>query len=140
LFGDAGTGHKLFTDNCARCHGNDGTGSTRPALWARVLQHRRVDGSRRTSASFIRHNMPFDKPGLLTDQQSYDIAAYITSMPRPDQPGKETDWPTGGAPTDVPYDTRATKPSTRPVPAGEPGQRRRREPALRHPQVVVTGV
>ena len=62
------------------------------------------------AASFVRHNMPFDKPGTLTDQQAYDVAAYIDSHARPDSPGKELDWPTGGAPPDVPYATRDHKP------------------------------
>jgi thiosulfate dehydrogenase len=61
------------------------------------------------AASFIRHNMPFDKPGTLTDQQSFDIASYVTGMARPDLPGKERDWPDGGAPNDVPYDTKGRK-------------------------------
>jgi thiosulfate dehydrogenase len=58
------------------------------------------------AASFIRHNMPFDNPGTLTDQQAFDVGAYITAMARPDMPGKERDWPEGGAPNDVPYDTK----------------------------------
>ena len=61
------------------------------------------------AASFIRRNMPFDRPGALNDQQAFDIAAYITAMPRPDSPGKEDDWPNGGAPSDVPYDTKGHK-------------------------------
>jgi thiosulfate dehydrogenase len=59
------------------------------------------------AAAFIRYNMPFDRPGTLTDQQAFDIAAYVTSMPRPDFPGKEKDWPRGDAPPDVPYSTDA---------------------------------
>jgi thiosulfate dehydrogenase len=35
-----------------------------------------------------------------------DVATYVTSQPRPDYPGKENDWPAGGAPPDVPYTTR----------------------------------
>jgi cytochrome c len=58
------------------------------------------------AASFIRHNMPLDQPGTLTDQQAYDVAAFITAMARPDMPGKVRDWPDGGAPADVPYDTK----------------------------------
>ena len=61
------------------------------------------------AASFIRHNMPFDRPGTLTDRQAYDVAAYITAMTRPDSPGKENDWPNGGTPPDVPYDTKGHK-------------------------------
>jgi len=49
--------------------------------------------------------MPQNNPGTLTDQQAYDASAFINSHPRPDSPGKEKDWPAGGAPRDVPYNT-----------------------------------
>ena len=39
------------------------------------------------AAAFIRHNMPLDRPGKLTDAQAWDVAAYITSLPRMDLPG-----------------------------------------------------
>jgi thiosulfate dehydrogenase len=111
LTGDSSLGRKLFTDNCTRCHGNDGAGiGPVPALWgAKSFSIGASMARTERAASFIRHNMPFDKPGSLTDQQAYDIAAYITSMARPDQPGKETDWPGGGVPFDVPYDTKGHK-------------------------------
>jgi thiosulfate dehydrogenase len=50
--------------------------------------------------------MPFDNPGSLTDQQAFDIAAYVVSRPRPDFPGKENDWPNGDAPPDAAYPTK----------------------------------
>ena len=40
-------------------------------------------------------------------QQAADVAAYITSRPRPDFPGKEHDWPRGDPPPDVAYATLA---------------------------------
>ena len=58
------------------------------------------------AASFIRHFMPQVNPGSLTDQQAFDLAAYVNSHARPDSPGKADDWPQGGAPADVPYDTK----------------------------------
>jgi thiosulfate dehydrogenase len=61
---------------------------------------------RERAASFIWHNMPQSAPGSLTPQNAYDLAAYINSHPRPDSPGKENDWPSGGAPKDVPYATK----------------------------------
>ena len=111
LTGDSATGRKVFVDNCVRCHGNDGAGiGPVPALWGPKSFSVGASMARaERAASFIRHNMPFDKPGSLTDQQAFDVARYITSMVRPDQPGKETDWPTGGAPADVPYDTKGHK-------------------------------
>lgn len=111
LTGDSATGRRLFTDNCARCHGNNGAGiGPVPALWGPKSFSVGASMARvERAASFIRHNMPFDKPGSLTDQQAFDIAAYVTSMARPDQPGKESDWPSGDAPADVPYDTKGHK-------------------------------
>jgi thiosulfate dehydrogenase len=111
LTGDSARGKGLFSDNCARCHGGDGLGmGVIPALWGPKSFSIGASMARpERAASFIRHNMPFDRPGTLTDQQAFDIAAYVTSMPRPDSPGKEMDWPNGGAPADVPYDTKGRK-------------------------------
>jgi thiosulfate dehydrogenase len=108
LKGDSMLGHALFTDNCARCHGNNGSGmGVIPALWGPKSFSIGASMARlERAASFIRHNMPFDHPGTLTDQQAFDVAAYVTAMSRPDSPGKESDWPSGGAPPDVPYDTK----------------------------------
>ena len=50
--------------------------------------------------------MPLSNPGSLTDQQAYDVSAYINAHPRPDSPGKEQDWPAEGVPYNVPYATR----------------------------------
>ena len=111
LTGDSARGRPLFLDNCARCHGTDGGGmGAIPALWGPKSFSIGASMARQErAASFIQHNMPFDRPGTLTHQQAFDIAAYVTSMPRPDSPGKELDWPNGGGPTDVPYDTKGHK-------------------------------
>ena len=111
LNGDSARGRRLYVDNCARCHGSNGAGmGPIPALWgSRSFDIGASLARRERAASFIRGNMPFDRPGSLTVQQSFDIAAYITSMPRPDLPGKENDWAAGGAPSDVPYDTKGHK-------------------------------
>lgn len=110
--GDSTRGGKLFTDNCARCHGNNGGGmGPIPALWGPKSFSIGASMARQErAASFIRHNMPFDHPGSLNFQQAFDIAAFITSKQRPDSPGKENDWPLGvGVPIDVPYDTKGHK-------------------------------
>ena len=111
LTGDSSQGRRVFVDNCARCHGNSGAGMGQiPALWGPQSFSIGASMARtERAASFIRHNMPFDRPGTLTDQQAYDVAAYITSMPRVDMPMKNKDWPDGGAPADVPYETRGHK-------------------------------
>ena len=105
---DSTRGHLLFRDNCARCHGTNGQGiGVVPALWgARSYSIGASMARVERAAAFISHNMPFDRPGTLSDQQAYDIAAYINSMSRPDLPGKENDWPQGGAPPDTPYETK----------------------------------
>jgi len=108
LVGDTPRGATLFASNCVRCHGPDGVGIANvPALWGPKSFSVGASMAREErAASFIRHNMPFDKPGTLTDQDAFDIAAYVTAKARPDSPGKEHDWPLGGAPADVPYDTK----------------------------------
>ena len=112
LTGDSGRGRELFTSTCARCHGLDGAGvAAVPALWGPRSYSIGASMARvERAASFVRHNMPFDRPGSLTDQQSYDVAAFVNAHPRPDSPGKELDWPNGGAPGDVPYATKGHMP------------------------------
>jgi thiosulfate dehydrogenase len=112
LKGDSAIGRMLFASRCARCHGDDGGGTVvAPPLWGTESFNIGAGMARlRTAASFIRHNMPYDQPGTLTDQQAFDVAAYVTSRPRPDLPGKEYDWPRGGAPPDVAYPTLGTPP------------------------------
>jgi thiosulfate dehydrogenase len=111
LKSDSATGGKLYVENCARCHGDQGAGmGPIPALWGKNSFSIGASMARvERAASFIKHNMPFDRPGTLTDQQAYDLAAYVTSMTRPDLPGKENDYPQGGAPGDTPYDTKGRK-------------------------------
>ena len=106
--GDTARGAEVYRTTCARCHGADGGGMVKvPALWGPKSYSIGASMARlERAASFVRHNMPFDKPGTLTDHEAYDVAAYITSRPRPDMPRKQYDWPLGGAPADVPYDTR----------------------------------
>ena len=109
--GDTGRGIEVYKAACARCHGADGAGMAKvPALWGpRSFSVGASMARLERAASFVRHNMPFDKPGTLSDREAYDVAAYITAKPRPDLPAKARDWPFGGAPADVPYDTKGHK-------------------------------
>ncbi|MES2359211.1 MAG: c-type cytochrome [Gemmatimonadota bacterium] len=111
MSGETSRGASIFTARCARCHGADGQGIP-PAtpLWGPRSYSIGASLARmERAASFIRHNMPFDSAGILSDQQAYDVAAFVVSHPRRDSHGKELDWPNGGAPRDVPYDTRGHK-------------------------------
>lgn len=110
LHGDSAAGRMLFAAECARCHNEDGSGGVGPALWGDGSYNIGAGMARlRTAASFIRHNMPFDKPGTLTDEQAANLAAFINAQPRPDLAGKEHDWPNGDAPPDAAYETLSAK-------------------------------
>jgi len=108
--GDTVEGARVFQEKCARCHGRDGGGSTAgslfPAVWGPKSFNIGAGMARiRTIGAFIRRNMPRDLPGSLSEAEAGSVAAYITSRPRPDFPGKEHDWPCGHRPADVPYQT-----------------------------------
>lgn len=108
LRGDSARGAALFASTCVACHGVEGNGNRPliPALWGEGSYSIGASMAREErAAAFIRHFMPKSNPGSLTDQQAYDLSAYINSHPRPDSPGKENDWPLGGAAADVPYNT-----------------------------------
>ncbi len=107
--GDSARGHAVYATTCAACHGLDGEGGVvprAPALWgARSFSIGASMARIEVAAAFVRHNMPLSQPGSLTDQQAWDVAAYLNRQPRPDMPAKEQDWPLGGAPAGVPYNT-----------------------------------
>ncbi|HEU5174710.1 MAG TPA: c-type cytochrome [Gemmatimonadaceae bacterium] len=108
LTGDTTRGAAVFAAKCVACHGQDGQGNVGiPALWGPKSYSIGASMSRHSkAASFIWHNMPLGQGRTLTHQEAYDVASYVNSRPRPDSPGKENDWPVGGAPADVPYDTK----------------------------------
>jgi thiosulfate dehydrogenase len=110
LTGDTARGAALYTTSCARCHGPDGAGMAAvPALWGPKSYNIAASMARvSVAAAFVRRNMPFDQPGTLTDQQAFDVAAYVNSHARTDFKGKENDYPYGGAPPDTPYPTRTS--------------------------------
>jgi thiosulfate dehydrogenase len=106
---DTVAGRETFRTVCAGCHGAAGEGTvSAPPVWGPRSFNIGAGMARvRTAASFIRDNMPFDRPGSLTDQQAFDVAAYVVAQPRPDLPGKEYDWPNADPPPDVAYPTQA---------------------------------
>jgi thiosulfate dehydrogenase len=112
LDGDTTRGAATFAAKCSVCHGVDGAGTdVFPALWGPGSYNIGAGMARvRTAAAFIKVAMPQTAPGTLTDQEAYDLAAYINSRPRPDFPGKELDWPNGDPPPDVAYPVKSRKP------------------------------
>jgi thiosulfate dehydrogenase len=111
-------GRLVYAEQCARCHGAKGEGMDNPVAGGQPRYYPPLWGPRsfnigagmarlRTAAAFIREQMPYDRPGTLTDQQAFDVAGYLTSNVRPDFRGKENDWPRGDPPPDVAYPTRA---------------------------------
>jgi len=95
-------GKVIFEERCATCHGYNGAGRLAdnpshgfifPALWGPdsfntgAGMHRLL-----TAAPFIKARMPLGNP-TLTDDQAYDVGAYINSQPRPDMKNLEADFP-----------------------------------------------
>ena len=138
--GDATRGEKLYTDKgCITCHQAEGGGvrGAFPALWGPDSYSIGASMAREErAASFIQQFMPQTAPGSLTLAEAFDLSAYINSHGRPDSPMKEKDWPTGGAPADVPYDT-AGHAAFKPPPVLE---RKSHETAVVPPPASVVGV
>lgn len=101
LGADKGRGETVFVENCAACHGMDGQGRKDlngrvvfPPLWGNRSFNWGAGMHRvNTAAGFIKANMPLGKPFSLTDQEAWDVAAYITSKDRPVDPRDVADSP-----------------------------------------------
>lgn len=109
-------GRVVYDEKCALCHGRDGLGLRAspdprggyvfPPLWGDDSYNNGAGMTRVITASrFIKAKMPFGKPDL-TDDQAFDVAAYINAQPRAmmdparlalDYPDKST------KPVDSPY-------------------------------------
>ncbi|MEQ1654515.1 MAG: c-type cytochrome [Nitrospira sp.] len=102
---DPVNGKKQFAAKCVFCHGADGQGTmAAPPVWGPHSYNIAAGMARVTvAASFIKSNMPRGWGWTLTDDEAFDVAAYVNSQPRPDFPGKRHDWPKGGKPADIPY-------------------------------------
>src|SRR4029077_1966739 len=114
---DTVAGARVYATSCVKCHGAEGEGTAvAPPVWGAHSYNIGAGMARvRTAAAFIRDNMPFDQPATLTDQEAFDVAAYVNAHARPDFPDKIHDWPNGDAPPDVAYPSaggrRAANPS-----------------------------
>jgi thiosulfate dehydrogenase len=95
----------VFANKCAFCHGSDGLGTmAAPPVWG-PQSYTIAAGMARVSvaAAFIKSNMPRARGWSLSDDDAYDVAAYVNSQPRPDFADKIHDWPKGEKPADAPY-------------------------------------
>lgn len=91
---DLARGAGVYAETCAVCHGETGGGQKDlngryvfPPLWGPDSFNwgagmARID----TAAAFIKHNMPLSQPDLLSDQQTWDVAAFLDSHERPKDP------------------------------------------------------
>lgn len=86
-------GQTVYRSSCALCHGEDGQGqkvggiTVFPALWGSDSYNwgagmHEID----KAARFIKANMPYSKHNVLTDQEAWDVATYINSFERPQDP------------------------------------------------------
>jgi thiosulfate dehydrogenase len=107
-------GARVYRNRCQLCHGANGEGLKAtarsgdgylfPPLWgtdsynigagmARVL----------TAARFIKARMPLGDPSL-TDDEAFDVAAFMNAQPRPGMDNLEKDYPDlARKPVDSPY-------------------------------------
>jgi thiosulfate dehydrogenase len=113
---DPGHGAKIFSQICAACHGPDGLGQRTetgagyqfPPLWGPDSFNNGAGMSRLlTAAAYVMHNMPigtaFNAP-LLTDEDAYDVAAYVINQKRPEKANLDQDFPVRlQKPIDAPY-------------------------------------
>ncbi|MGC1304361.1 MAG: c-type cytochrome [Caulobacteraceae bacterium] len=90
---DYSRGQDIYTANCALCHGFDGAGQAArgqvvfPPLWGpRSYNWGAGMAQINNAAGFIKANMPLGKGGSLTDQQAWDVATFVDSQPRPQDP------------------------------------------------------
>lgn len=86
-------GQNVFEQHCALCHGADGAGQSVqgkmvfPALWGEDSFNWGAGmHSIATAAAFIKANMPLGQGNTLSDQQAWDVAYFVNSHERPQDP------------------------------------------------------
>ncbi len=106
---DPQRGRRLYRDKCTNCHGADGQGvdigGIQPGpLWGPKSWNDGAGAARIYAlASYLRHAMPFNTPGSLSDEEAQQLAAYIDSKPRPVFPAKRFDYQVEKRPVDAVY-------------------------------------
>jgi thiosulfate dehydrogenase len=102
---DPSRGASVYADVCSVCHGADGIGQRAPygagyqipPLWGPDSYNNGAGMNRvLTAAAYAMHNMPFGATftnPVLTDEEAYDVAAYIVSKIRPQKRDLDKDFP-----------------------------------------------
>jgi thiosulfate dehydrogenase len=112
---DSLRGEAIYQAKCSSCHGADGEGSPGasgkgflyPPLWGNHSYNQGAGLYRMSRfAGYVKANMPhgatWEMPQL-TDEEAWDVAAYVNSMPRPAK-DLSSDWPDmAGKPVDHPF-------------------------------------
>ena len=90
---DIARGKLVYDAQCALCHGANGEGkkvgatSVFPPLWGKDSYNWGAGMHRvNTAAGFIQHNMPLGRGETLSDEQAWDVAAYVNVHERPQDP------------------------------------------------------
>jgi thiosulfate dehydrogenase len=105
---DPVAGKQVYATTCTACHGENGQGVRRgkpgdangyqfPPLWGPDSYNNGAGMARVTlAAGFIKGNMPSGVThinAVLTDEQAFDVAAYVNSQPRPVKSNLQADFP-----------------------------------------------
>jgi thiosulfate dehydrogenase len=90
---DYARGQKLYAQHCAVCHGADGEGQASagrtafPPLWGpKSFNWGAGMHDVKNAAAFIKANMPLGLGGTLSDQEAWDVAMFMDSHERPQDP------------------------------------------------------
>ncbi|TDG23370.1 c-type cytochrome [Paraburkholderia silviterrae] len=90
---DYARGAAVYAQHCALCHGAEGQGKNSngqtvfPPLWgARSFNWGAGMHEIQNAAGFIKANMPLGLGGTLTDQEAWDVATFMDSHERPQDP------------------------------------------------------
>ncbi|MCH6200344.1 c-type cytochrome [Aquiflexum sp. LQ15W] len=97
-------GKAVYAQQCQSCHMEDGQGMPKPDKSGHIYPPLWGDNSYNDGAGlyrmsrfagYVKTNMPlgatFERP-LLTDEEAWDVAAYVNSLPRPKKDIRQ-DWP-----------------------------------------------
>ncbi|MBG7621141.1 c-type cytochrome [Herbaspirillum sp. AP02] len=90
---DYARGEKVYVQNCALCHGANGEGTRAdghqvfPPLWGdKSFNWGAGMHQIANAAGFIHANMPLGKGATLSEQEAWDVAIYMNSHERPQDP------------------------------------------------------